>query len=280
MIDVFRGFPVGLSLTLRGVGQSFSSKSVRWAYARLVLAVLCLSILLESAGVWAIFEWVDFGADPVDTTAAGRAPGEQLDGALAWVSTLAVDAGAWLVRVLAILALTLVVPVVAITIVNLIFPLFNDRLFMAAMAEAAPERAAELAQSPGPTFLRSMALTLRRLGRFIGVSCIILVIGLMPLVGPPVALALQSWYSCRMLIWELLDPYFERRQLEWADQREHLIRNRGPGFGFGLPFTWMMAIPIIGPMGFGVAQASVVHLVLYAERKPAQPASVAPSPAV
>ena len=86
-------------------------------------------------------------------------------------------------------------------------------------------------------------------------------LALVPVLGVLLGPLAQLWFGSRMLSWELLDPYFERRGLDHANQRATMRAHRATMFGFGAPWTLLLAIPILGPLGFGLAQAGAALLV-------------------
>jgi CysZ protein len=101
----------------------------------------------------------------------------------------------------------------------------------------------------------------RRLFYYLGGTLLIFMLACVPLIGAVAGPLAQLWFTARMLSWELLDVYFERRGLDYAGQRALLKAHRGAMFGFGAPWTLVIAVPIVGPLGFGLAQAAAALLV-------------------
>ena len=85
---------------------------------------------------------------------------------------------------------------------------------------------------------------------------------LVPVVGALLGPAFQLWSTSRALTWELLDPYFDRRSFGYAEQRAYLKAHSGPIVGFGLPLSFILAVPLVGPLFFGLAQAGAALLVV------------------
>jgi uncharacterized protein involved in cysteine biosynthesis len=100
-----------------------------------------------------------------------------------------------------------------------------------------------------------------RLTRFAGLTIALLLLALIPGVGPIVAGPLQLYFTARALTWELLDPFFERGALRLRAQREFVAEHRLALLGFGLPLALLLAVPLLGPLLFGLAQAAAAQLV-------------------
>ena len=140
-----------------------------------------------------------------------------------------------------------------------------------------PERADKLAAAEGLSFAAGLGSSVRRLLHFLGLTFLAFGITLIPIIGALLGPALQLWSTSRALTWELLDPYFDRRGFRYAEQRRYLRSYRGAVFGFGLPLSFVLGVPIIGPLFFGLAQASSAMLV--AEVLEPSPTLAGPSPA-
>src|SRR5690606_13044219 len=103
---------------------------------------------------------------------------------------------------------------------------------------------------------------LRRALHFLGVTLALGLLTLVPFVGPVLGPPLQLAYAARSLTWELLDPYFERAGHDYPRQRSILHARRATMVGFGLPWALVMAVPLVGPLLFGLAQAAVAVVVI------------------
>ncbi|KAH0566384.1 hypothetical protein GP486_000206 [Trichoglossum hirsutum] len=72
---------------------------------------------------------------------------------------------------------------------------------------------------------------------------------------------LQSYFSSRSLMRELLEPYFSRirfskeQKAKWFRDREGLL------FGFGVGFYLLIKIPLLGVLVYGIAEASTAYLI-------------------
>lgn len=230
----------GLALAGRGLRVALSSAEVRRTYLRLaaVLVVLAVTLSVVLAGVvwWLV---------PVE-------------GDMSWWTWL----GHWALR-LAGTALALVAaPMLSLFVCNVGLPFLADAVFMAGVRAADPALAARLEKGAEVGFFAGVGDSVRRLLYFIGVTALLIGVGLVPVVGAVVGTVLQVWFASRMLSWELLDPYFERTGRGYAAQRELVRARRSTMAGFGLVWTLVMALPVFGPLLFGLAQAAVASLVV------------------
>ncbi|RDW72276.1 transmembrane protein UsgS [Aspergillus mulundensis] len=83
---------------------------------------------------------------------------------------------------------------------------------------------------------------------------------------------LHSYFASRSLMRELLEPYFSRIHFT-SEQRRHWFKDReGVLFGFAFAFTFVLKIPIIGVLMYGVAEASTAYLVTKITDPPPSPA--------
>ncbi|KAJ4247724.1 hypothetical protein NW762_012932 [Fusarium torreyae] len=72
---------------------------------------------------------------------------------------------------------------------------------------------------------------------------------------------LQSYFSSRSLMRELLEPYFARVHFT-KDQKRNWFRSReGVLFGFGFGFYMLVKIPLVGVLVYGIAEASTAYLI-------------------
>lgn len=230
----------GLASARRGLAQAWASAEVRRTYAQLVAALFVLSSVLDVVGIWAVWAW---------TRAAGDA---------SWWSVVVLV----LLRIAGIAIVLLVAPIVALFVVDVVFPFLGDRVFIAGMRQLHRARAAELEAMPGRPLARVVIDALVRLVAFLAIGLALLLLSLVPVVGSIAAPVLQTWRSAVVLGWELLDPYFDKLGLDRAAQRELLRRHQAAVLGFSLPFVFVMAIPFVGALMFGLAQAAVAALVV------------------
>lgn len=227
----------GATLALRGLRLALGNAEVRRIYLRLAVALMLTSIVLIAGLIYVLWALI-----PVPDSSW-------------WLALV------WTLRI-AGTALTLIAaPMLALFIVNIVLPFLGEDVFLAGLRAVDPARADELAAAPGAGLTASTANSLRRLRYFIGVTLLIFVLALVPVLGVVLGPLAQLWFGARMLSWELLDPYFDRRGLDHAGQRALMSAHRRAMFGFGAPWTLVFAIPIVGPLGFGLAQAAAALLV-------------------
>ncbi len=238
-LDVSSSVPRGLRLALRGLRLALASPEVRRTYLRLALALVVLAAALSVGLAYLVWSYVPVSSDMSMWT---------------WL-------GSWLLRAGGTALAFIVAPMLAMFLVNTVFPFLADAVFMAGARAADPALAARLEQPADVGLVAGVVGSLRRLVYFLGVTLALLAFSLVPVLGAVLGPILQLWYSARTLSWELLDPYFERAGVDYPRQRE-LVRTRGGTLvGFGLPWTLTMALPFVGPLLFGLAQAGVAALV-------------------
>jgi len=75
----------------------------------------------------------------------------------------------------------------------------------------------------------------------------------------------------------LLDPYLDKLRLGYADQHAFVAAHRPALVGFGLPLSVLMAVPLVGPLFFGLAQGAAAQLVVEVIEGGAQPSGSSPS---
>jgi len=227
----------GIRAALRGATLALTTPDVRAAYRRLALAVLLVSLGLQAAGLWGVFSLLDFGSD-------------------GWA-----EVGSWVARIVASIVVLLVSPVVALVLTNMAFPVLGERLFFVALARRSPAVSTRLAPHPDASAWESLTSGLLRMRGFLGWTMLAFVVGWVPVVGPVVSPAVQLWVSARYLSWELVLPYLERRGMSYVEQKAFVAAHRGALFGFGVVFAPALAVPLVGPLAFGVAQAAAACLV-------------------
>ncbi|KAJ4118663.1 hypothetical protein NW768_010722 [Fusarium equiseti] len=72
---------------------------------------------------------------------------------------------------------------------------------------------------------------------------------------------LQSYFSSRTLMRELLEPYFARVHFTKEQKRNWFRSREGVLFGFGLGFYILVRIPLVGVLVYGIAEASTAYLI-------------------
>jgi hypothetical protein len=82
---------------------------------------------------------------------------------------------------------------------------------------------------------------------------------------------LQSYFSSRTLMRELLEPYFARVRYN-KEQKKMWFKDRaGVLFGFGLGFYVFVKIPLVGVLIYGLAEASTAYLITKVTEPPPPP---------
>lgn len=233
-------FWAGLSAALAGLRVSTSSTEVRRTYVQLVLVLFLLATALDVGGIWAVLHFT-----PIDDDTR-------------WWALI----GLWVARIVGIVGVLLVAPLVSLIVVNLVFPFLGERVFLAALRVLSPARADQLAASPGLPLSTATVAAVLRLGLFVGLSLLAFLVSLVPVVGQGLGPVLQGYLSARGLAWELLDPYLDKLQLGFGQQRAFVAAHRPVLVGFGLPLTVLMAVPLVGPLLFGLAQGAAAQLVV------------------
>ena len=125
-----------------------------------------------------------------------------------------------------------------------------------------------LRSRPG-LFTGLLAAARSRRTRLLLLTFIAFGVSLIPIVGIVAAPAIQLFGTARALSWELLDPWFDLNRMPYAEQKAFVADHKGLFLGFGLPYSLLMAIPIVGPMTFGIAQSGAALLVADALLEPA-----------
>jgi len=230
----------GLSAAWSGLRLSLGSSELRRTYVQLVAALFVVAGLLDAAGIWAVLHYTP------------------IDGDTSWWATIAL----WIARIAGIVLVLLVAPLLSLAAVNLVFPFLGERVFIAAMRVVDPARAAQLEAMPGTPMASAVVVAVARLMLFFGMSVLAFLMSLIPVVGQVLGPVFQGYLSARGLAWELLDPYLDKLQLDMGQQRKFVATHRAALVGFGLPLIFLMAIPLVGPLMFGLAQGAVAKLVV------------------
>ena len=227
----------GAGLALRGLRLALDNRAVRKIYLRLALALTVTSLVLVAGLSYALWTLI-----PVP-------------------ESLLLLVLVWTLRVAGTALVLMASPLLALFIVNIVLPFLGEDVFLAGLRAVDPARADELAAAKGAAFTSSAASSIRRLLYFIGMTLLIFGLALVPVLGAVLGPLAQLWLTSNMLSWELLDPYFDRRGVAYSGQRATMKAHRGAMFGFGVPWTLLLALPIVGPLGFGLAQAGAALLV-------------------
>ncbi len=239
MPSVTQSFSTGMRAAFRGLRVASGSAQVRATYAKLVAAIFVLAAWIDVGGIWAVWHYT--AADP----------------GTGWLALV----GLWLLRIAGTVIVLLIAPLLGLFVVNTFFPFLAERVFFAAMRSVAPARAAELSAAEGMSLSRGVGINLARMALFLGYTVLTFAVSLIPVVGAIAGPALGLYFTGRALGWELLDPYFDKRQMGFAEQRAFVAEHRSAMLGFGVPVGLLMAIPFAGPLLFGLTQASAAVFV-------------------
>ncbi|KAK0384212.1 hypothetical protein NLU13_8300 [Sarocladium strictum] len=85
---------------------------------------------------------------------------------------------------------------------------------------------------------------------------------------------LQSYFSSRSLMRELLEPYFSRVKFSKEQKRAWFRSREGVLFGFGLGFYTLIKVPLLGVLIYGIAEASTAYLITKITDPPPPPAEM------
>lgn len=85
---------------------------------------------------------------------------------------------------------------------------------------------------------------------------------------------LQSYFSSRTLMRELLEPYFSRMRYSKEEKKIWFKDRAGVLFGFGLGFFVFVKIPLVGVLVYGLAEASTAYLITKITEPPPPPSEI------
>ncbi|KAI9150174.1 hypothetical protein HJFPF1_09929 [Paramyrothecium foliicola] len=85
---------------------------------------------------------------------------------------------------------------------------------------------------------------------------------------------LQTYFSSRSLMRELLEPYFARVKFTKEEKRAWFHSRGGVLFGFGLGFYVLVKVPLVGVLIYGIAEASTAYLITKVTDPPPPPAEM------
>jgi uncharacterized protein involved in cysteine biosynthesis len=228
------GFVAGVTAAFRGLRIATNTREVGRAYLQLAAVIFALTVALDVAGIWTVLHFTGGNGDEE------------------WWARL----GLVLLRLAGIGIVLLAAPVMAMFLSNTAFPVLAERVFLAGMRAVDPVRADELAARPGLPLRTGIAQNLIRMAMFLGLSIAAFAFSFVPVVGSIGGPVLQAYFTARALGWELLDPYFEKLEFRFDAQHRFVREHRSALVGFALPYSLVMAIPILGPFAFGIAQAA------------------------
>ena len=235
-----KGLSHGALAAVRGFRMALAHREVRRLYRWVVLG-LFLTTLAVMGGLGALL--FHYTASLAEAGAWGTA-------------------ALWLARIAGLGVAGLAAPLLALFVVNALLPILGERLFVAALGVLAPRRAAALAAAEGTSFAAGLVGSGLRLGYFLALTAAAFAVTLIPVAGAVLGPLMQGYVTARALTWELLDPYFDRRGLGFQAQRAVIRGERWAVVGFGLPLGLVLALPLVGPLLFGFAQAAAACFVV------------------
>lgn len=170
-------------------------------------------------------------------------------------------AGMVVLRFLGIVASLIAGALLGLLLTTLFVPLLTERIFYTSWRALDAARADELLAAEGLSLRQEIGFGLRRLGRLLPRIIGAFLLSFVPLLGLLLGPAAEAFVAARFLSWELLEPWMSRRAMSWDEQIALLQRERWLLVGFALPFVPSLAIPLVGPFLFTVAQAAMPVLV-------------------
>ena len=82
---------------------------------------------------------------------------------------------------------------------------------------------------------------------------------------------LQTYFSSRSLMRQLLEPYFHRVRFNKQQKKIWFVDRSGVLFGFSVAFAVMVKIPLLGVLIYGIAEASTAYLITKITEPPPPP---------
>jgi hypothetical protein len=82
---------------------------------------------------------------------------------------------------------------------------------------------------------------------------------------------LQTYFSSRSLMRQLLEPYFSRVRFNKQQKKIWFIDRSGVLFGFSAAFAVMVKVPLFGVLIYGIAEASTAYLITKITEPPPPP---------
>ncbi len=157
-----------------------------------------------------------------------------------WAAVLA-----WILGILMVIVLFMLQILLSVYLANLLMGVFGEQLsvhtelYLTGTATPSPEG------SMLKIFIRSVVEELKGIVFFLGGFCVILLIGLIPLIGPVIMAIASPIWSALSLSFDFIAPTSERRGLRFREKRKLLFDNFSSAVGFGLGVLPMSLIPIV-----------------------------------
>lgn len=87
-----------------------------------------------------------------------------------------------------------------------------------------------------------------------------------------IVIFLQGFFASRSLMLELLEPYFSRINYTNEQKKAWFREREGVLFGFGVGYYFLIKIPLLGVLIYGIAEASTAYLITKITKPPPPPA--------
>lgn len=233
-------FVRGALCAILGFFAALRSPEVRKTYLLALTTLMLVTWLLSALGIWGVTV-----AFPI---------ADQLTG---WELFLR-----WALRVLASGLVLLTAVVLALPFAQLIAPKFCFAPFYAGLGRDPVRRDEIYRNGGGLSIAVSFIISVRRLRKFFLITGCALLVGWIPIIGPVLSATVQLLNAAWMISSELLDPYFDMRQLDFDAQKRLMNSFRWECLGFGVVCAPLLALPVIGPLFFAGLQAAAAELVL------------------
>jgi hypothetical protein len=164
--------------------------------------------------------------------------------------------------------IAVLVPLWALNISQKIRPLQQNRLFIEGlrpldenMAELFNERMEQNTHLQKRSWFRAFIENIQESSSFLLYSTLLLLCSLIPVVGSIVAAIGETYLVAKSLSWRLMEVYMVGiQQMSFEQRKAFMARHQKILLGFSVPFTSLCAVPIVGPMFLGYAQASMADL--------------------
>ncbi|GAB4570267.1 MAG: hypothetical protein Tsb0020_24930 [Haliangiales bacterium] len=257
----------GAWAAVRGMLAATGNRDVFRVYGRMTLALIVTTMVVGGLMIYGVLSLAELLGDGTSGAtdgagAAGAAGAATEVGYVDWMYDVLLESGRYFVSIVGVVLAALIAPVLSMLVLGIVFPMFAESIFLAALRPLDAARADKLKSQTGLSISASIMISLRVLTRFILLTLFAFAIGFIPLLGPIAAPVITLWVTSQTLTWELLDPYFSKSSMKYAAQKQYVKAHGGGVLGFGVPLSFLLAIPLIGPLFFGLAQAGAATLLV------------------
>lgn len=257
----------GAWAAVRGMLAATGNRDVFRVYGRMTLALIVTTVVVGGLMIYGVQSLADLvgggaaaGADGAGAAGAAGAATEM--GYVDWTYSVLLESSRYFVLIVGFVLAALLAPVLAMLVLGIVFPMFAESVFLAALRPLDAARADKLKSLTGLSTSASIIVSLRSLIRLVLLTLAVFAVGFIPFVGPIAAPVLTLWVTAQALSSELLDPYFSKSSMKYAARKQYAKAHRGGMLGFGVPVSVLLAIPLIGPLFFGLAQAGAATLLV------------------